>query len=493
MSKSSASLAALIKSRSALISSGGGPPAFVREAEAVPPSPSSSTPAPAVISPPLTPTAASTSGKEASAKATPPVKYTPKVAAFSAAPKCLICEKTVYKMEEIVALGEHWHDKCFTCGGKNKDGCGKILKRDGYVDHGGMPYCTPCYNKLFRPKGYFGNTLNTDYGPSPLEVRDEPVVAKVASPVAAVSPSSGPPAPFAKPAPPAVASRPAGPAPAPAPAPPLTPPGPAGHAPAAARTASPPPAPKHVPPPPPKHAPALVSLETIINRSETTTAPPPPPPAPPAPPAPQAPPVKATAPAVAPAPPAAKPAPPAAPVVPAPPVAPVVPAAPVAPVVPAPKYTPTNDATVHSNVAPKCTICGKTVYKVEEVVAVGRIWHDKCFTCGGNNSDGCGKVLSRHGYVDHANQPYCNACHKRNFGPKGFGYSNTLNSTGIVASDLANVSIGETKPSPPPVLPAATSSKPVTIGASTRAVKDSNLYKEASYVGSNDEVDESEW
>eukprot|EP01033_Poteriospumella_lacustris_P018385 gene18384-13218_t len=44
--------------------------------------------------------------------------------------KCSICTKPVYKMEEIIALGRIFHDKCFTCGGVHQDGCGKGLKRD---------------------------------------------------------------------------------------------------------------------------------------------------------------------------------------------------------------------------------------------------------------------------------------------------------------------------------------------------------------------------
>ena len=39
------------------------------------------------------------------------------------------------------------------------------------------------------------------------------------------------------------------------------------------------------------------------------------------------------------------------------------------------------------NTAPKCSVCQKTVYKMEEVSAVGRIWHSNCFTCGGGKAD----------------------------------------------------------------------------------------------------------
>lgn len=51
-------------------------------------------------------------------------------------------------------------------GGSKKDGCGRVLTRDKYLDHANEPYCSACYSKLFRPKGFgFGNTLSTDYGP----------------------------------------------------------------------------------------------------------------------------------------------------------------------------------------------------------------------------------------------------------------------------------------------------------------------------------------
>ena len=55
---------------------------------------------------------------------------------------------------------------CLDVGGKKKDGCGRVVTRDKYLDHGNEPYCSGCYSKLFRPKGFgYGNTLRTDYGP----------------------------------------------------------------------------------------------------------------------------------------------------------------------------------------------------------------------------------------------------------------------------------------------------------------------------------------
>jgi hypothetical protein len=160
------------------------------------------------------------------------------------------------------------------------------------------------------------------------------------------------------------------------------------------------------------------------------------------------------------------------------------------------------------------------VYKMEEIIALGHVFHDKCFTCGGVNHDGCGKVLKRDGYVDHDNEPYCTPCYQRMFGPKTFGYGLTAESTvpngaqhkaatsKSAASDVSTPSAPAvtTKPAPPAPVPAASKplpaapgmvkSQPVTgkvaIGTTSRAER-SGLFKEAAYVGDNDEIDESEW
>lgn len=47
---------------------------------------------------------------------TPSSSQTGKTTAFSGANKCVKCDKTVYKMEEIIAVGHVWHNSCFTCG-----------------------------------------------------------------------------------------------------------------------------------------------------------------------------------------------------------------------------------------------------------------------------------------------------------------------------------------------------------------------------------------
>ena len=75
--------------------------------------------------------------------------------------------------------------------------------------------------------------------------------------------------------------------------------------------------------------------------------------------------------------------------------------------------------------SPKCAACSKSVFAVEELKALGRIYHKRCFRCSGENKDGCNKVLSLMDYVDGkgkgglANQPYCKSCHTKLYGPKG--------------------------------------------------------------------------
>jgi NAD-dependent SIR2 family protein deacetylase len=365
----SSNIAAMLKARAEM----GAPPEVVKKSissvpsSPAPPAQQASTPPPPMAAPTTPPPSVPTNT----------TTYTPKTATFSGAPKCHVCEKTVYKMEEVIALGCAWHSKCFRCGGKQpvgeNPGCGRVLTRDGYLDHHNEPFCNACYNKLYRPKGFgFGNTLNTDYGP-------------VISSDVAVSPPVAP-------------------------------------------ASTPPVAPVSTPPPVP--SPILSSPTDKASRSTAQPA----------------------------------------------------------------KYTPTNNTTTNSSTAPKCTICSKTVYKMEEMVAVGRVWHSSCFTCGGSKGDGCGRVLKRDDYLDHENQPYCNACYGKLFRPKGFGFGNTLN-TNYGQSPVVTEQPTE-KPSVISTLSTtqeAAPKKPVGIGASTRAPKDAALHKEAEYVGDNDEVDESEW
>ncbi|CAJ1368418.1 unnamed protein product [Effrenium voratum] len=88
--------------------------------------------------------------------------------------------------------------------------------------------------------------------------------------------------------------------------------------------------------------------------------------------------------------------------------------------------------------APKCAACGKSVYAAEEVKALDRSWHQLCFCC-----TACGKSLRGGQYKDHEGQPYCEADHKKLFGPKGIGFGTLADTgTGAAAPDASVESAG---------------------------------------------------
>lgn len=64
-------------------------------------------------SPGISPTAAPVAGKRWSVGGAP-------------SPKCAICTKTVFKQEELLALGKVYHSGCFTCSCPKGDGCGRV-------------------------------------------------------------------------------------------------------------------------------------------------------------------------------------------------------------------------------------------------------------------------------------------------------------------------------------------------------------------------------
>ncbi|XP_037942332.1 LIM domain and actin-binding protein 1-like [Teleopsis dalmanni] len=60
---------------------------------------------------------------------------------------CHICQKPVYKMEEIKAEKFKYHKTCFRC-----TECNKQLKVDNYQSHEGAPFCIVHFKQLFSPK-----------------------------------------------------------------------------------------------------------------------------------------------------------------------------------------------------------------------------------------------------------------------------------------------------------------------------------------------------
>eukprot|EP01035_Chromulina_nebulosa_P017959 gene17959-23589_t len=302
-------------------------------------------------------------------------------------PKCNICDKTVYKMEEVQALNKLYHKSCFKCGGHNSDGCNKVLTLDKYTDHDNEPYCNNCYGKLFRPKGYgYSNTLQLDSTSNDKGV-DIPATSNSNS---TISPSNT----FVKPQLKSISS----------------------NSKVISSDNKPINAPSKTIPPSPVNINTKPNIPSPVTKQNTTNKP-------------------------------------------------------------------------NTLVAPKCTICASTVYKMEEVQAVGHVWHKTCFKCGGHNSDGCSKVLTLDKYCDHDNEPYCNNCYDKLFRPKGYGYSNTLqldsnrsndNSVNKLQQNLQSASISKTTGS---------------ISKASKAIgsKGGALHTEAAFVGDGDEVDEGEW
>ena len=96
-----------------------------------------------------------------------------------------------------------------------------------------------------------------------------------------------------------------------------------------------------------------------------------------------------------------------------------------APAPPRPVAKPAASAAASGGGAPKCAACTKSVFAVEEVKALGRVYHKRCFRCSGENKDGCNRVLSKMDYVDGKGkeglgpQPYCKSCYTKLYGPKG--------------------------------------------------------------------------
>lgn len=68
--------------------------------------------------------------------------------------------------------------------------------------------------------------------------------------------------------------------------------------------------------------------------------------------------------------------------------------------------------------SPDCPRCGQRVYFNEEKRAIGKVWHTRCFTCAK-----CKKGLDSTNCNGHEGEVYCTACHRREFGPKGYGFA----------------------------------------------------------------------
>ncbi|OTF81357.1 LIM domain protein [Euroglyphus maynei] len=70
-----------------------------------------------------------------------------------------------------------------------------------------------------------------------------------------------------------------------------------------------------------------------------------------------------------------------------------------------------------------CARCSKTVYFNEEKKAIGKSFHNFCFVCANKE---CKRRLDTGSLTEHDSEIYCKQCYGRLFGPKGYGYGQTL-------------------------------------------------------------------
>jgi len=75
--------------------------------------------------------------------------------------QCIKCEKTVYDLERISALGKNYHKTCFRC-----KHCDNVLSLKGFAAIEGEPYCKPHYLELFKSKGNYSGITGGSSGTS---------------------------------------------------------------------------------------------------------------------------------------------------------------------------------------------------------------------------------------------------------------------------------------------------------------------------------------
>ncbi|KAG0052764.1 hypothetical protein BGZ90_006401 [Linnemannia elongata] len=72
--------------------------------------------------------------------------------------------------------------------------------------------------------------------------------------------------------------------------------------------------------------------------------------------------------------------------------------------------------------APKCPRCTKSVYSAEQIIGPnGAAWHKACYTC-----RECNRRLDSNILAEHEGEAYCKTCHKKMWGPTGYGYASGL-------------------------------------------------------------------
>lgn len=71
-------------------------------------------------------------------------------AAVPAKGKCVVCSKTAYVMDQLIADGIMYHKSCFRC-----SHCNNVLKLGNYAALDGKLYCKPHFKQLFASKGNY--------------------------------------------------------------------------------------------------------------------------------------------------------------------------------------------------------------------------------------------------------------------------------------------------------------------------------------------------
>jgi len=90
-----------------------------------------------------------------------------------ASPKCVVCDKSVYEIEKLVADERVFHKTCFKCGH-----CSKTLSLGNYASINEKTYCKPHFKQLFAEKGgnygeAFGLGDRTTAGETKTSSRDD--------------------------------------------------------------------------------------------------------------------------------------------------------------------------------------------------------------------------------------------------------------------------------------------------------------------------------
>ena len=91
-----------------------------------------------------------TSAKSQSGKKTTTTTTTSSLMATieEATHKCPQCDKTVFRVEQLLCAGKYWHKTCFQCGGRGDRGCGRKLTSTNCSVQDGEPYCRNCYGQF---------------------------------------------------------------------------------------------------------------------------------------------------------------------------------------------------------------------------------------------------------------------------------------------------------------------------------------------------------